>query len=164
MRELAGEAVHQVLDVGGVPLRHEVEDALQAETLIGAGLDGVPDLVVEHMKLRKEGTVGYVAEALRGDSRGGVLDEILHHLHALHVGAFLVHDVHHVLAVLQQVFLRHLADGVGLVDDVVFAELVVAAVDGEVRTHNDSAHQALLLVLHLVELQGLGFAEVLEVL
>ena len=102
------------------------------------------------MELREEGAVGDVVEALRVEACA--LDEVLHHLNSLYLGALLVHDVHEVLAVLSQVLLRHSADGVGLVDDVELHLLVVgewlAAIDGKVGTHDYAKDEALVLVLH----------------
>ena len=66
-----------------------------------------------------------------------------------------MHKVDEVLAVLRQVLLRHSADGVRLIDDVVFAVLRVAPVYREVRPHHHAQHEALLLVLHGIH-QGLA--------
>ena len=127
-------------------LRHQVEDALQGEALVGPFLDGLPYFLVLHMELREQTASGYSLEALRLQALA--LDEVLDHLHPFHIAPVLVHEGNDVLAVLGQVLLRHRADGVGLVDDVVFEAVRVAAVDGEVGTHNHAKHQVLVLVLH----------------
>ena len=154
--QIVDDAPHVILVLFG----NEVEKPLQREALVGAVLDFVPDGIVHDVELREEGAVGDVLEALRLEALA--LQKILHHLHAFDVLA-LVHQVHVVLPPFGEVFLRHLADGVGAVDDVVLAEALVAAVDGEVGAHHHAQHPPLLLVLDAVHLHRLLLGEGHEV-
>ena len=103
------------------------------------------------MELREKGAVGDVGvEALRVDARGGVLDVELDHLHSLDLLAVVV-EADGVLQAVRQVLLRHRADGVGPVDEVILlglAGLLVLrdSVDGEIRPHDDAADDAAFLV------------------
>ena len=148
--EFARHGFHHGFHVVLVILRHGIEDALQGEALIGAVLDCGPYIVIHNMELREKAPVRNVLEAVRGKARA--LDEILHHLHALHIGAFFVHGVHLVLPPFHQVLLGHRADSVGLVDDVIL-EVPIPAVNGVIGTHHHAQHQPLFLVLHGVELR-----------
>ena len=158
--EDAVQGLHDFLHGGLVPFGREVEDALQAETLVGAVLDGGPDVVVGDVELREKGAVRQVLKARGVDALVAVLDVILDHLHPVHVLA-VVHEVHVVLAVLEQVLLRHCADGVCLVDYVILelgaVRPGVPAVDWEVGPHNAAHDQALVLVADGVQLAPCGF-------
>ena len=135
-------------------LRDKLKDALEGEALEGARLDLLPHVIIRDVILREEGAVLDIREPLRSDAGGAVLDEPLHHAHAINIRVILVHEVDVVLSTLGQVFLRHNADGVSVIDYVVLAEVVITAEDGEVGPHDHAAHQPLLLVLHTVELHG----------
>ena len=82
-RENAVQGVDHFLHEALVGLRLQVEEALQGEAPVGAGLNGVPDLVVGDVELCEEGAVGNVVEALRVEACA--LDEVLHHLDALYL-------------------------------------------------------------------------------
>ena len=127
-----------------VLLRHKVKDTLQGETLVRACLDLRPYLIIEDVELPEERAVRTLIKAFHGDPV--TLDEVLHHLDTFHIRPLFVHEVDRVLPALKEVLLRHLADGVSLVDDVELAHLRVNAVDGEVRPHDAASHKPLLLI------------------
>ena len=114
------------------------------------------------MVLSEEAAIGYVVEALY--LHACALDEPLHHIHALHVRALLVHNVHIICAVFREVLLGHLPDDVGLVNDIVFAEALVTAINRVVGSHNDATDEVLVFVLHGIEHRPSIRLEDLEVL
>ena len=112
------------------------------------------------MELGKEGAVRDVIEAVNGDTV--TLDEILHHIDVGQVFAT-VHRIEDVLPGLREVLLCHLPDRLRLVDDVVLAQSLVPAVDGEVGPHHHTADESLLFVRHGVHLHLADVVEGLEV-
>ena len=97
------------------------------------------------MELGEEAAVGDVLEAGRGHALRRVLQERLHHLHALDLVP-VVHEVDVILPPLGEVLLRHAADRLRLVDDVIAAVVFVVAVDGEVGAHDDAEDKVSVLV------------------
>ena len=94
-RKCAGYGIHAAL----VLLRHQIKEALKREALEVPVLHLRPDVRVGDMELREERAVADIVEALRGDTRGAVLDEPLHHLHSADLLA-IVHQVDIVLPTL----------------------------------------------------------------
>ena len=103
------------------------------------------------MELAKEAAIGDIVKACRADTHYGVLDEILHHLHSIHITTILVHQIDVVTLAICKVFLGHLAYGVCLVDDVKLSHLLILAVDREIGPHNDSVHKSLVLIRYRKE-------------
>ena len=111
--EKAIKSIHYILDLIGVPFRDQVKDTLQGEALVGPGHDCIPYFIVHNMELREKASVCDILKASRGHALLGILDEVLDHIHTLHIASFLVHQVHIVLPAFHQVLLRHRADSVG---------------------------------------------------
>ena len=156
---MAVQVVHDFFNGFLVPFRGEVEVTLQGETLVGAVLDRLPYFVIEDVELGEKGSVRDVVEP--GHGHAVALDEILDHLHPVHIGG--VHRGDLVLEAVGQVLLRHPADGLGLVDDIILAEPFVPAVDGKVGPHHNTPDEPLFLVHHGVRLHPAGVVERLEV-
>ena len=70
--------------------------------------------------------------------------------------------VYLVLLGFKKVFLCHLAYGIGFIDDVILTPLV-SAVNGIVGSHNDTSHDAFILVSNGVHLECLVFCECKEI-
>ena len=104
------------------------------------------------MELGEKGTFRDVLEPGRGNPRPGVLDEILDHLHVVHIRV-VVHFVHVVLPGFGQVLLGHHPDGVGPEDDVILI-VPVPAQDGIVGPHNHAPDDAPFLVTDEIEADG----------
>ena len=114
------------------------------------------------MVLGEKAAVGDVVEPIY--RHACALDEPLNHIHALHVGALLVHNVHIIGAVFREVLLGHLPDDVRLVNDIVFSEALVSAINRVVGSHNDATDEVLIFVLHGIEHRPNVRLEDLEVL
>ena len=159
--KLSLEVFHDLVNLIRIGLRNEVEVSLQGESPVSTRLDLLPNLIVGDVEFSEERAVRNVIEAVNGHPVS--LDEALHHLHSLHITPVLVVKVDIVLPGFGKVFLRHLPDGVRLVDDVVFAHPLIPAVDGEVRPHHHTPDKPLLLIRHGIHLHLPGGIECLEV-
>ena len=154
--------VDDVLNVVLALFRLEIEVALKAEPLVRACLNLCPDIFIRHVILGEEAAVGDVVEPIY--RHACALDEPLNHIHALHVRALLVHNVHIIRAVFGEVLFGHLPDDVRLVNDIVFSEALVTAINRVVGSHNDATDEVLIFVLHGIEHRPSVRLEDLEVL
>ena len=143
------QEVNYLLDLILVLFRHKVKDTLQGKSLVCSCLDLIPNGVIDHMEFTKQRSVCTIIKAIHLDAI--TLDEILHHLHTVHIRPLLMHEVDIILPPLQEIFLCHSPDGVRLIYDVIFPHLGIPPVDWEIRPHDASPDKSLFLILDGIE-------------
>ena len=159
--ECSTKEVNYVLHLIRIRFRLQVKDTLQGETLVCPCLDLRPHIIVDNVEFGKEGAVCTIIKALNGYTI--TLDEILHHLHTIHIGILLVHQVDIILPALRKVFLRHQPYLVCLVDDVILTHPLISPVDGEICPHYHTPDKSLLLILYGIHLWDVLLVKCLEI-
>ena len=159
--ECPTKEVNNVLHLIRIRFRLQVKDTLQGETLVCPCLDLRPYIIVDNVEFGKEGAIGTIIKSLYGYTI--TLDEILHHLHTIHIGVLLVHQVDIILPALRKVFLRHQPYLLCLVDDVILTHLVISPVDREICPHYHTPDKSLFLILYGIHLWDVLLVKCLEI-
>ena len=95
--EFALKRIHNGLNPLLILFRHKVKDTLKRITLECSILNLFPHIIIDNVEFSEQRTICNLLKPCRIDSIGRILDEILHHLHTIHIGVLLMHKVDIVL-------------------------------------------------------------------